>query len=208
MNKCLNCPKEIPENRKFCSLSCSVTHNNKKREKVIKLKNCLNCEKEIKRNKKFCNHSCSASFNNKNKVTKHCLCCDKKLNLNIKKYCNHKCQLNHQYKIYIESWKSGNIDVKIVTDYIRKYLFEKYDNKCSNGDKCYWNGPLVNPFSKKSILQIEHKDGNSENNKEENLILLCPSCHSLTPTYGGLNRGNGRKERRERYKKGISYRKI
>jgi hypothetical protein len=24
---------------------------------------------------------------------------------------------------------------------------------------------------------------------------LCPNCHSLTPTYGFLNKGNGRKKR-------------
>jgi hypothetical protein len=28
------------------------------------------------------------------------------------------------------------------------------------------------------------------------LEILCPNCHSLTPTYGGLNRGKGRKLRR------------
>jgi Zn finger protein HypA/HybF involved in hydrogenase expression len=27
---------------------------------------------------------------------------------------------------------------------------------------------------------------------EENLILLCPNCHSLTATYGALNKGRGR----------------
>ena len=39
------------------------------------------------------------------------------------------------------------------------------------------------------------------NNKEENLTLLCPNCHSLTPTAKGANKGNGRYYRRLRYKK-------
>ena len=39
---------------------------------------------------------------------------------------------------------------------------------------------------------FQHIDGNSKNNKEENLTLLCPNCHSLTKTYKGANRGNGR----------------
>ena len=47
--------------------------------------------------------------------------------------------------------------------------------------------------------QIEHKDGNHKNNHEENLTLICPNCHSLTETYKGANRGNGRKERRKYY---------
>lgn len=33
MNKCLNCGKEIPEGRKFCSRSCSASYNNVRRER-------------------------------------------------------------------------------------------------------------------------------------------------------------------------------
>ena len=33
-------------------------------------------------------------------------------------------------------------------------------------------------------IQLEHIDGHSENNSLDNLKLLCPNCHSLTPTYG------------------------
>lgn len=33
---------------------------------------------------------------------------------------------------------------------------------------------------------------NSENNSEDNLRLICPNCHSLTSTYRGANRGQGR----------------
>jgi predicted HNH restriction endonuclease len=39
---------------------------------------------------------------------------------------------------------------------------------------------------------VEHIDGNYENDREKNLTLLCPNCHSLTPTFRALNRGNGR----------------
>lgn len=37
-------------------------------------------------------------------------------------------------------------------------------------------------------LELEHKDGNSSNNKLNNLALLCPNCHSFTPTYRGKNK--------------------
>lgn len=37
--------------------------------------------------------------------------------------------------------------------------------------------------------------GNYLNNSEDNLDLICPNCHSLTPTYRALNIGNGRKDR-------------
>ena len=32
-------------------------------------------------------------------------------------------------------------------------------------------------------LQLDHKDGNKENNSLRNLRLLCPNCHALTPQY-------------------------
>ena len=32
-------------------------------------------------------------------------------------------------------------------------------------------------------LEIHHKDGDRTNNSLENLQLLCPNCHSYTPTF-------------------------
>ena len=32
-------------------------------------------------------------------------------------------------------------------------------------------------------LQLDHKDGNKDNNNLKNLRLLCPNCHALTPQY-------------------------
>jgi 5-methylcytosine-specific restriction endonuclease McrA len=45
------------------------------------------------------------------------------------------------------------------------------------------------------------RDGNSENNLEENLRLLCPNCHSLSPNFRNLNKGYGRKWRVNKYKR-------
>ncbi len=45
-------------------------------------------------------------------------------------------------------------------------------------------------------VEVEHIDGDWRNNRLENLILLCPNCHALTPTFRGLNRGKGRAHRR------------
>ena len=52
-----------------------------------------------------------------------------------------------------------------------------------------------NKFTNIIPLEIEHIDGNYLNNIESNLLLLCPNCHSLTSTYKGANKGNGRKDR-------------
>lgn len=52
-----------------------------------------------------------------------------------------------------------------------------------------------------SILQIDHIDGDSSNDDIDNLRVLCPNCHALTPTYGPRNKKKGRaKLRRERLK--------
>lgn len=77
-----------------------------------------------------------------------------------------------------------------ISKHIRVYMMEKYSNKCF---RCGWCE--VNPITNRVPLEIEHIDGNYKNNKEENLALICPNCHSLTSTYKALNKGNGREYR-------------
>ena len=125
-----------------------------------------------------------------------CLFCGKPLKNAKGKYCNNICQKDYQYKVYIDNWKNGKesgLRGKYqISSHIRRYLFEKFDSKCS---KCGWS--TINPFTGIVPLEIEHIDGNYLNNHESNLILLCPNCHSLTATYKGANMGNGRKDRKK-----------
>jgi hypothetical protein len=37
-------------------------------------------------------------------------------------------------------------------------------------------------------LELDHIDGDNQNNNIQNLRLLCPNCHALTPTYRGKNK--------------------
>ncbi len=136
-----------------------------------------------------------------------CLHCGKELVIHKdknKKFCNNKCQQDYQYEQKVKLWKDGRLketsgDYQIART-IRRYLFEKHGNKCC---ECGWD--KINPITGKCPLEVEHIDGNHENNKEENLTLLCPNCHSLTPTYKALNRGKGRNQRMKRYKEGKTF---
>lgn len=128
----------------------------------------------------------------------NCINCKKIIN-NRNKYCSVKCQKEYEYKVYIEKWKIGN-ESGLRGDYqismhIKRYLFNKYNNKCV---KCGWGE--TNIHTGNIPLEVEHIDGNYENNREDNLILLCPNCHSLTSTYKGANLNNGRRSRRRYYK--------
>ena len=37
-------------------------------------------------------------------------------------------------------------------------------------------------------LELHHINGNHNDNRLENLLLLCPNCHALTETYRGKNK--------------------
>lgn len=200
--KCTICKKE------FCFPLSTI-----KRTKVCKHaidypdRYCLQCGRLIERKnltpseykrQKFCGRSCSVTYSNKHrkkKENKRCKNCGAELNSNKKTYCNAHCQWEYQSNEYIQKWKNGEVDGTIGNGWIdasrriRKYLFDKYDNRCS---RCGWSE--INPFTNTIPLEIEHIDGDATNNKEENLTLLCPNCHSLTKTYRGANKGNGTRD--------------
>ena len=44
--------------------------------------------------------------------------------------------------------------------------------------------------SKELVLQIHHMDGNWSNCKKENMVFLCPNCHTQTESYCNYESGN------------------
>ena len=137
---------------------------------------------------------------NKKEYSNVCLQCGKPLGFDYgtskKKYCSPKCQFEYEHKDYINKWKNGEEsgllkDNFSLSTHIRRYLFEKNNNRC---ELCGWG--KLNPNTNRIPLQVHHKDGNCQNNKEDNLQLLCPNCHSLAENFGSRNK-NGTKGRSE-----------
>lgn len=71
---------------------------------------------------------------------------------------------------------------------IRKMLAIINGYKCSCCGLSTWQGTSI-------TLIVDHVDGNAGDNRPENLRLICPNCNSQTDTFGGRNKGNGRKAR-------------
>lgn len=109
-------------------------------------------------------------------------------------YCSNKCQRQFQNKKLLKQWLENNISPlnqnNVLKPFARNYLLQKANYKC---EICGWN--QKNQYSNKIPLETDHIDGNHKNNKLENLRVLCPNCHSLTPTYKNSNKGHGRKNR-------------
>ena len=108
-------------------------------------------------------------------------------------YCSNQCQNDRQYVLYIRKWKDGEVNggrgmhAKNISGHVRRYLLDKYNHSCSS---CGWN--KKHPLTGNTPIEIDHIDGNAENNSESNLRLLCPNCHSLTSSFRNLNKGKGR----------------
>jgi Zn finger protein HypA/HybF involved in hydrogenase expression len=146
--------------------------------------------------RKYCSHKCAYQVRSPG-PPKMCLQCGTQTKRKSYNYCSNRCQINYLYSQFINRWKEGledgnkGIKTKIISGHIRRYLKEKYGEKCS---LCGWD--KIHLTTKKVPLEVNHIDGNADNNKEENLQLLCPNCHSLTPNFRNLNKGNGRSWRK------------
>lgn len=152
--KCINCGVET-DNPKFCSRSCNVTYNNKRRKKKTYTKECKHCATifivpATKKNRTVCDN-CVSPFNSKRKS-------DLTQALTVQ-------EIKDNQKNASRPW----------TDRIRGYARSKYKNK-STCIKCGYD-KHVEVCHIKPIVNFSDSATVSEINDESNILLLCPNCH-------------------------------
>jgi 5-methylcytosine-specific restriction endonuclease McrA len=62
---------------------------------------------------------------------------------------------------------------------LREGLLDRCCSRCALAD---WQGQAI-------ALELDHVNGDRDDNRLENLRLLCPNCHALTDTWRGRNVG-------------------
>jgi hypothetical protein len=129
----------------------------------------------------------------------HCVHCYKVL-INTRynkqrKFCSRSCSAKHRIDAYIRDWLDGKVTGYIkdnfrLSGYVRNFLLEESKHKCI---LCGWSER--NPITGLIPLHIDHINGDASNCSRNNLRVICPNCHSLTPNYGALNIGNSVRKR-------------
>lgn len=171
---------------------------------------CSYCEEPLsyeKRKNKFCSHSCSAHANNKGEkrnfrhggyTQKKCPQCGKETE--NRQCCSRECRA-----LYVKDRRRRAIKAQGYLDYKKDkwYLIEIRSHRCEVCQNSEWRGGEI-------PLDVHHKDGDSDNNVLNNLLLICPNCHRQTENHRSRNRKNGRHSkrrayRRDRYQQGLSY---
>ena len=233
--ECVNCNKEFEKYKGeynsqikagrtnfFCCLKCSVSFQ--MNQKSLKIKSlyesnpiiCKSCNSPIQYKdrhlKIFCNQSCAATFNNKIRITnasrnqnniikRQCSFCKTEFEVkkisSPKKYCNASCRSKELHKQKLMDIENGNYPFKR-NKLFKEFLISKKGHQCEMCKFTEWGGKPI-------LLILDHIDGNSENFGLDNLRIICSNCDTLTPTYKGRNKGNGRFARKQRYKEGKSF---
>lgn len=86
-----------------------------------------------------------------------------------------------------QGWSKGK-QTKDWSDYskmesIKPHLIKEVGHICEHCKRTEWEDHRI-------PLEVDHIDGDRTNNERDNLRLLCPNCHALTPTWRGRNARN------------------
>lgn len=147
---------------------------------ICENKKCLKIHDGSFASGRFCSLSCSQSFaTSKNrdlineKIRKKLLgrsVHDKKTSLHIGKKAAATRKSNRELRYKITDFESLSKRDK------RRRIFEEQKGKCLFCSLSHWLGKQI-------TFELDHIDGDIKNNSRDNLRLLCPNCHSQTPTW-------------------------
>ncbi len=119
----------------------------------------------------------------------NCLNCNKEIEYHASqqagKFCSNACQSEFRFiNETIPKFLKGKICTTLT---ISRCLTHKKGYKCETCDN------IGEHNGKPLTLQVDHIDGNSDNNYPDNLRFQCPNCHSQTDTWCSRNRKNSKR---------------
>lgn len=81
-----------------------------------------------------------------------------------------------------QSWSSNNFSISPKSKRaVKNKLLRERGHICEGCQIAFWQDQLI-------PLEVEHINGDSNDNRDENLLLLCCNCHALTPTWRNRKR--------------------
>ena len=192
---CQECQTPIQSSRMYCKEHKQQVLY----ERVAVTKTCLSekCDNEFTTTytgRKFCSRECRNFWNKKNMVKDpdrgtECPKCANPKSV-VSKVC-FDCHPEYYHDLKVKKWLdgewSGGSERKLSRT-VHRYVLEQADYKCR---VCGFNES--HPSDGRTVLEVNHIDGDGSNHRPENLEVLCPNHHALTPNYRARNKGNGRK---------------
>lgn len=179
---------------------------------------CTTCKRELiyaKRHNKFCSCGCAVSHNNVGRYRRGagsldivtvarlqrtqqaCATCKKVMTYT--KYCSQECATEaRRAASRAKIIESGSFIAARSKGPAKRYMLEKQGHNCAICKNTTWQGQPI-------PLIMDHIDGDSGNNKINNIRLVCGNCDMQLPTYKNKNKGKGRAYRRKRYAEGKTY---
>lgn len=95
---------------------------------------------------------------------------------------NYKYARTHNGKRIVKNRSNSEIfndTTPIKVESVKSAYIERILNGIPHCERC----GITNWNNEKIVFQLHHKDGDYRNNKLENIILLCPNCHSQTENF-------------------------
>lgn len=190
---CKVCSTPISSSRVYCSSHRAVNYTSSNHiitaECIYSL--CCNSFDTYRMYKKFCSRDCQTNNYKLSAIGSKSYLCLCGIKTSRKGAQCLDCFRDSEWSRKIKTWEDGlwsGGSSRTLSKIIRQHILEKYDFSCT---VCGFNER--HPSDNAPVVEIDHMDGDGSNHRPENLTVLCPNHHALTPTYRARNKGNGRK---------------